>query len=107
MGKEELRRRRATGNKYCVQDSSRGLPYRLRVHGAILFHVSFPVLNLLSMANVALARAYQQLFDSHPNVTLAITGGGLTALGDVVAQISQRVVRASPMFSGYFTRPPG
>jgi len=59
------------------------------------------------MANVALARAYQQLFDSHPNVTLAIAGGSLTALGDVVAQISQRIVRTSPMFSEYSTRPPG
>ncbi|KIM48421.1 hypothetical protein M413DRAFT_440149 [Hebeloma cylindrosporum] len=41
------------------------------------------------MAALTLARAYQHSFDSHPNTTLAITGGCLNALGDVVAQVTQ------------------
>ncbi|KAF8168320.1 hypothetical protein B0H34DRAFT_685082 [Crassisporium funariophilum] len=41
------------------------------------------------MAALTLARAYQHSFDSHPNSTLAITGGCLNALGDVVAQVTQ------------------
>jgi len=41
------------------------------------------------MAALTLARAYQHSFDSHPNTTLAITGGCLNALGDIVAQITQ------------------
>jgi len=44
------------------------------------------------MATLTLARAYQHSFDSHPNSTLAITGGVLNALGDVVAQISQNTI---------------
>ncbi|KAI0336049.1 hypothetical protein GY45DRAFT_1402533 [Cubamyces sp. BRFM 1775] len=43
------------------------------------------------MANVALARVYQQSFESHPYTTLAFTNGALNALGDVVAQFTQRV----------------
>ncbi|KAI0639179.1 hypothetical protein C8Q77DRAFT_1046186 [Trametes polyzona] len=42
------------------------------------------------MANVALARVYQQSFESHPYTTLAFTNGALNALGDVVAQITQK-----------------
>jgi protein Mpv17 len=45
------------------------------------------------MASVTLARAYQHSFETRPNVTLAITGGALSALGDAVAQTSQRLVR--------------
>jgi len=41
------------------------------------------------MAAITLARAYQHSFDSHPYSTLAVTGGTLNALGDVVAQVSQ------------------
>ncbi|KAF8898366.1 hypothetical protein BD779DRAFT_1666232 [Infundibulicybe gibba] len=41
------------------------------------------------MASLTLARAYQQSFDTHPNATLAITGGCLNALGDMVAQMTQ------------------
>ncbi|KAI0768511.1 hypothetical protein BD413DRAFT_126857 [Trametes elegans] len=47
------------------------------------------------MANVALARVYQQSFESHPYTTLAFTNGALNALGDVVAQLTQRVVERS------------
>lgn len=42
------------------------------------------------MLSIALARAYQQSFESHPNGTLAIAGGALNALGDVVAQMVQQ-----------------
>ncbi|KAI0824119.1 hypothetical protein BC628DRAFT_1323069 [Trametes gibbosa] len=44
------------------------------------------------MANVALARVYQQSFESHPYYTVALTNGALNALGDVVAQFTQKVV---------------
>lgn len=46
------------------------------------------------MASIALARVYQQSFDAHPYSTLALTNGALNALGDVVAQMTQIVVRA-------------
>ncbi|KAI0757232.1 hypothetical protein C8Q80DRAFT_85520 [Daedaleopsis nitida] len=42
------------------------------------------------MANVALARVYQQSFEAHPYYTLAVTNGALNALGDTVAQLTQR-----------------
>lgn len=42
---------------------------------------------------LTIARAYQHSFESHPNITLAITGGCLNALGDFVAQVSQNTVR--------------
>ncbi|EDR15444.1 uncharacterized protein LACBIDRAFT_227871 [Laccaria bicolor S238N-H82] len=45
------------------------------------------------MAALTIARAYQHSFDTHPNSTLAITGGCLNALGDFVAQISQKALR--------------
>ena len=44
------------------------------------------------MANVALARVYQQSFESHPYYTLAFTNGVLSAFGDAVAQATQRFV---------------
>ncbi|PPQ90429.1 hypothetical protein CVT25_014947 [Psilocybe cyanescens] len=44
------------------------------------------------MAAVTIARAYMHSFDSHPYSTLAVTGGCLNALGDVVAQVAQRTV---------------
>ncbi|KAI0724326.1 hypothetical protein C8T65DRAFT_563362 [Cerioporus squamosus] len=44
------------------------------------------------MANVALARVYQQSFESHPYTTLAFTNGALNALGDAVAQVTQRFI---------------
>ncbi|RDX56102.1 hypothetical protein OH76DRAFT_1460747 [Lentinus brumalis] len=44
------------------------------------------------MANVALARVYQQSFESHPYTTLACTNGALNALGDAVAQVTQRFI---------------
>jgi len=44
------------------------------------------------MAALTLARAYQYSFDTRPNSTLAVTGGSLTALGDVVAQVAQNTV---------------
>jgi protein Mpv17 len=45
------------------------------------------------MASVALARAYQHSFDTHPYATLAFTNGALTAVGDGVAQTAQLLVR--------------
>ncbi|KZT21716.1 hypothetical protein NEOLEDRAFT_1099047 [Neolentinus lepideus HHB14362 ss-1] len=42
------------------------------------------------MTSVAIARAYQQSFDTHPYGTLAVTNGALNALGDFVAQIAQK-----------------
>ncbi|KAI8995337.1 hypothetical protein BD414DRAFT_409829 [Trametes punicea] len=48
------------------------------------------------MTSVALARVYQQSFESHPYTTLAFTNGALNALGDVVAQFTQRVVEQGP-----------
>lgn len=42
------------------------------------------------MASIALARAYQQSFDTHPYATLAFTNGFLNALGDSVAQRAQQ-----------------
>ncbi|EIW86525.1 hypothetical protein CONPUDRAFT_44700 [Coniophora puteana RWD-64-598 SS2] len=43
------------------------------------------------MASLSLVRAYQHAFHSYPHRTLAVTGGTLGALGDVVAQISQNL----------------
>ena len=48
------------------------------------------------MSSIALARVYRRSFESYPHVTLAVAGGALTALGDVVAQLSQQIVRFSP-----------
>ncbi|KJA25633.1 hypothetical protein HYPSUDRAFT_37670 [Hypholoma sublateritium FD-334 SS-4] len=41
------------------------------------------------MAALTLVRAYQHSFDSHPNTTLAFTGGCLNAIGDTMAQLVQ------------------
>jgi len=51
------------------------------------------------MSSVALARVYQRSFESHPHYTLAVTNGTLNALGDVVAQSVQLLVRPSPVCS--------
>ncbi|TFK23106.1 hypothetical protein FA15DRAFT_670838 [Coprinopsis marcescibilis] len=58
------------------------------------------------MAAVTLARAYQHSFDTHPYITLAVAGGCLNALGDCVAQVSERTVaRKDDEFKRYeFTR---
>ncbi|KAF7339839.1 Vacuolar membrane protein [Mycena venus] len=45
------------------------------------------------MAALTLARAYQYSFDTRPHTTLAVTGGCLNALGDVVAQVSHNILR--------------
>ncbi|KAJ7071241.1 hypothetical protein C8F01DRAFT_1109670 [Mycena amicta] len=45
------------------------------------------------MATLTLARAYQSSFEAHPNKTLALTGGCLNALGDLVAQGNQNLTR--------------
>lgn len=45
------------------------------------------------MSSIALARVYRRFFESYPHVTLAVAGGALTAVGDVVAQLSQQIVR--------------
>ena len=49
------------------------------------------------MTSIAVARAYQQSFETHPYGTLAITNGALNALGDMVAQLTERFVRLSPL----------
>jgi len=38
---------------------------------------------------ITLARTYQYFFHTHPNPTLALTGGTLNAFGDIVAQCTQ------------------
>ena len=48
---------------------------------------------LFFMASLAVARVYQQSFETHPNTTLAFTGAAFNALGDVVAQSYQSLVR--------------
>ncbi|KAF7794115.1 hypothetical protein EIP86_005245 [Pleurotus ostreatoroseus] len=45
------------------------------------------------MASIALARVYQQSFETHPYTTLALTNGALSALGDVVAQLTQNLIQ--------------
>ncbi|EPS99138.1 hypothetical protein FOMPIDRAFT_1031049 [Fomitopsis schrenkii] len=42
------------------------------------------------MTSIAVARAYQQSFETHPYGTLAVTNGALNALGDIVAQLTER-----------------
>jgi len=44
------------------------------------------------MSSITIARVYRRSFDAYPHSTLAIAGGALTALGDVVAQVSQQIV---------------
>ena len=44
------------------------------------------------MAALTLARVYQHSFHAYPNWTLAITGGCLSAAGDIVAQLTQNAV---------------
>jgi protein Mpv17 len=48
------------------------------------------------MSTITIARVYRRSFEAHPHCTLAIAGGALTALGDVVAQWSQQIVRFTP-----------
>jgi protein Mpv17 len=52
------------------------------------------------MASVALARAYQHSFDSHPYATLAFTNGTLTAIGDAVAQSAEKIVSGDQLSFG-------
>ncbi|CCM02191.1 uncharacterized protein FIBRA_04270 [Fibroporia radiculosa] len=42
------------------------------------------------MTSITLARAYQQSFEHHPYGTLAITNGALNALGDIIAQMTEK-----------------
>ncbi|KAF8649834.1 hypothetical protein AX16_005598 [Volvariella volvacea WC 439] len=55
------------------------------------------------MTTIAIARVYQQSFHTRPNITLAITGGCLNALGDAVAQVTQKLSgkRLDDNYSGY------
>ena len=53
----------------------------------------------ITMASLALARVYQQSFDTRPYATLACTNGVLNAFGDSVAQTAQRVVRVADSVS--------
>ncbi|EMD41716.1 hypothetical protein CERSUDRAFT_90289 [Gelatoporia subvermispora B] len=43
------------------------------------------------MSSIALVRAYQQSFESHPYGTLALTNGVLNAAGDAVAQVVEKM----------------
>ncbi|THV05978.1 hypothetical protein K435DRAFT_744166 [Dendrothele bispora CBS 962.96] len=43
----------------------------------------------MNILHLTVARAYQHSFQARPNTTLAVTGGSLNALGDVVAQTYQ------------------
>src|SRR5262249_54762674 len=45
------------------------------------------------MTAIFISRVYQRSFEARPNITLAVTGGLLNALGDAVAQASQSIVR--------------
>lgn len=56
------------------------------------------------MANVAIARAYQQSFEARPYYTLAITNGVLSAVGDAVAQFTQRFVSLFPLAGLYVSQ---
>ena len=47
------------------------------------------------MSSIPLTRVYRRFFESNPHVTLAVAGGALTALGDVVAQLSEQIVGVS------------
>jgi len=47
----------------------------------------------MNYISLSLARAYQHVFETRPNTTLAITGGCFNSLGDIVAQISQNFWR--------------
>ncbi|KAI0728622.1 hypothetical protein C8Q72DRAFT_833562 [Fomitopsis betulina] len=42
------------------------------------------------MTSIAVARAYQQSFETRPYATLAIANGALNALGDIVAQLTEK-----------------
>lgn len=44
------------------------------------------------MTTFTLARAYQHSFDTRPNITLALTGGLLNSLGDIIAQLSEKTL---------------
>jgi len=48
------------------------------------------------MTSIALARVYQQSFDTHPYTTLALTNGVMGAFSDVIAQVTQRVIQDPP-----------
>ena len=65
-----------------------------------------PVATLLDcvMSGIALARFYDRSFGSYPHFTLAVAGGALTALGDVVAQLSQQIVRFTPYIFALFQK---
>jgi len=54
------------------------------------------------MSSITIARVYRRSFEAYPHCTLAIAGGALTALGDVVAQVSQQIVRFTPYISDSF-----
>lgn len=52
-----------------------------------------------NMSSIALARVYQQSFETHPYGTLAVTNGAFNALGDIVAQITEKAVRLAGLYS--------
>ena len=56
-------------------------------------------------AALTIARAYQHSFESHPNTTLAITGGCFNTIADIVAQVSQNTVRPGLSFGVFIDIP--
>ncbi|KIY51391.1 hypothetical protein FISHEDRAFT_71015 [Fistulina hepatica ATCC 64428] len=44
------------------------------------------------MSSLAIARVYQRTFEARPNITLAVTGGILNAVGDAAAQFTQKTL---------------
>jgi len=59
----------------------------------LISHLVLPFFSTLTMSGITLARFYRRSFEAYPHCTLAIAGSALTALGDVVAQLSQQIVR--------------
>jgi len=51
------------------------------------------------MSAITLARVYRRSFEAYPHCTLAIAGSALTALGDVVAQLSQQIITPEDNYS--------
>ena len=45
------------------------------------------------MTTLAMTRVYRQSFEAHPHITLAVTGGLFSALGDLAAQMVVRYIR--------------
>jgi len=53
------------------------------------------------MSTLTLSRVYQYSFHAHPNITLALTGGCLNSLGDMVAQITEKMAAKKDEYRPY------